>query len=137
MGSYLVPVPSTYSVPAQPEDETLDSLLSSHREGLEALAARLADLVAERQHASEEIIGDISKDQIYLENLVLDRYRWGARPTDDQTYVRLRLEQIRSGQGGTAGESWVLARHCVAPQGTRRTRPGRRREPEARGASAG
>lgn len=101
---YTVVAPDRYLVAGQPnqppsaasvEEDALDALLVSRREGLEALAAEVGRLVAARHMASAEILGAIDRDHSYLENLVLDRYRLNSRPTDDPVYVKLRLEQLK------------------------------------------
>ena len=60
----------------------------------------------ERRQTSQEILDEISLRKTYLENLILDRYQWGVRPTDDKVYVQLRLEQLnldREARGEKAG----------------------------------
>lgn len=103
---YLIPGATQY-LGAQPnETDDLDQMLSARREGLEELALRLKGLVEERQETSQEILDEISVRKTYLENLILDRYQWGVRPTDDKVYVQLRLEQLkldREARGERAG----------------------------------
>lgn len=93
--SYLVPGAARYDGATEETTDDLDNLLSARREGLEELAQRIEGLVGERQDTSQEILDEISVRKTYLENLILDRYRWGERPTDDRVYVQLRLEQLR------------------------------------------
>ena len=92
---YLVPGAAAYQAPEHCQDDALEALLLARSEGLEGLARRLDELIGERRQAGEQSAATISRDLTYLENLILDRYRGGERATDDRTYVKLRLEQLR------------------------------------------
>lgn len=85
--------PPPRNVPASADP--LDGLLSVRTNGLENLVERLDSLIRERGKAGEDVGARINRDEIYLENLILDRYRHGDRPTDDRAYVTLRLQQLR------------------------------------------
>ncbi len=92
---YAAPGPSLYRIDAIGLETGLDELLTAGRRGLESVAADIGRLLEERRRESGAIISAIDRDQTYLENLILDRYRHGERPTDDQTYVRLREHQLK------------------------------------------
>jgi hypothetical protein len=100
---YQVVSPSHYLIPGATRsggadqgvgDDAIDALLSSHREGIEHLVNDVGRLLEERCQAGTEIVSAIDRDHLYLENLILDRYRHGERPTDDPVYVKLRLQQL-------------------------------------------
>lgn len=93
--SYLVPGAAEYLRPENEPADELEGLLTARREGIEDLAQRIEDLIGERRTTSREILDEISVCKTYLENLILDRYQWGVRSTDDRVYVQLRLEQLR------------------------------------------
>ena len=103
---YLVPGAAQYLGTDQGQADELEGLLTARREGLETLTQRVETLVDERRQASQEILDEISLRKTYLEILILDRYQWGVRPTDDKVYVQLRLEQLnldREARGEKAG----------------------------------
>lgn len=95
MSRYLVPGASTYGVQPGPVDDALDELLHARSRGLEDLVGRVGELIEARQQAGRESAVAISRDLTYLENLIIDCYRLGERATDNRTYVKLRLEQLR------------------------------------------
>jgi len=78
----------------QNEDDAIDQLMTSHREGIEGLAGEINRLLDERTKAGALINQALNRDHLYLENLILDRYRIFQRPTDDPVYVQLRLQQL-------------------------------------------
>ncbi|MDA8116078.1 MAG: hypothetical protein M0000_01615 [Actinomycetota bacterium] len=92
---YLTPGAGSYGMPPAPNDDPLDELLRMRSQGLEDLVCRVGDLIEARQQAGRESAAAISRDLTYLENLIIDRYRLNERATDDRTYVKLRLEQLR------------------------------------------
>ncbi len=99
---YLIEAPARYLVPGEagptPSAEgegTIEALLRGRREGLEAMASVVERLIGERREAMRSVLNALDRDHLYLENLILDRYRPMARPTDDPTYVNLRVQQLR------------------------------------------
>lgn len=92
---YLTPGAGQYGCNVPAADDTLDALVQAQARGLEALVERVGGLIEARQQAGRDASVAISRDLTYLENLIIDRYRLGERATDDRTYVKLRLEQLR------------------------------------------
>lgn len=92
---YLVPGAVSSTSDTSGPDDAIDALVQAQAKGLEALVERVGALIEARQKAGQEAAATISRDLTYLENLIIDRYRLGERATDDRTYVKLRLEQLR------------------------------------------
>ena len=92
---YLTPGAGSYGMQPAPIDDPVDALLRMRSQGLEDLVCRVGELIEARQQAGREAAGAISRDLTYLENLIIDCYRHGQRATEDRTYVKLRLEQLR------------------------------------------
>lgn len=92
---YLVPGAVSSTSDTSGPDDAIDALVQAQAKGLEALVERVGALIEARQKAGHEAAATISRDLTYLENLIIDRYRLGERATDDRTYVKLRLEQLR------------------------------------------
>lgn len=92
---YLVPGAVQPTSEPVATDDAIDALVQAQARGLEALVDRVSGLIEARQKAGQEAAATISRDLTYLENLIIDRYRLGERATDDRTYVKLRLEQLR------------------------------------------
>ena len=103
LSAYLLPTPSRYLESPAPGQEitqsgasdAIDGLLVARRHGLEEMASELGGLIEKRREATRSILKALDRDQLYLENLILDRYDPTARPTDDRVYVTLRLQQLR------------------------------------------
>ena len=91
----VVEMTPLYPPPAGPDSDdpstdidtskSIDELLLASRRGLESVAGDITHLLDERRRDGAEIIAGIDRDQLYLDNLILDRYRHGERATDDQT----------------------------------------------------
>lgn len=95
MTRYLTPGAAQYSSDGPVAEDSLDALVQAQARGLEALVERVGELIEARQQAGRDASAAISRDLTYLENLIIDCYRHGQRATEDRTYVKLRLEQLR------------------------------------------
>jgi hypothetical protein len=92
---YLTPGAGSYGMRPALNDDPVDELLRMRSQGLEDLVCCVGELIEARQEAGRVSAAAISRDLTYVENLIIDRYRLNERATDDRTYVKLRLEQLR------------------------------------------
>jgi hypothetical protein len=70
-------------------------ILRGRTESLSRIVGGLEALVAERQRLRDEAISAIQRDELLVSNLRLALYRPGVTPSDNPSYLKLRVEQLR------------------------------------------